>query len=163
MKQLHLILVLIVVLAGCSQKKLSDRDRELQERQQAIDVKKAELDPIAGVYEGRMTGDNEYLQDINLTLEVRNVPENDKKADPVLIPKLLGTLRFFFGSPQTGEHLDAPVASSEFVKQKGLLTIVVKNAQFNEMVIAVQADGITLNGSWSAPSLGVSGKIEARR
>ncbi len=158
-----LILPLILSTIGCSQKKLSERDRQLQDQQQANDLKKAELSPIAGEYIGELTGANDYRQTIRLSLEVRDVPESDGKPDAILIPKLLGTLRFYFGELDSPEFIDAPVRSSEYIKARDQLSLVLEHVQFKEMVITGIADGTSITGSWNAASLGVSGAIRVQR
>lgn len=160
---LSLIVFIVVPVIGCSQKKLSDRDRQLQDQQQANDLKKVELAPIAGEYTGELTGTNGYRQTIRLSLEVRDVPENDGKPDAILVPKLLGTLRFYFGEIDSTEFIDAPVKSSEYIKARDQLSLVLEHAQFKEMVITGTADGASINGSWNAASLGVSGAIRVQR
>jgi hypothetical protein len=154
------LMLLCVLQVGCSQNKLSDRDRNLQDRQRSIDLKKSELMPLTGEYWGELTGANGYRQNIKLFLEVREVPEGDGKTDVVLVPKLLGTLRFYFGEDDPNERIDCAIRSSEYIKASERLALVIENPQFKEMVVTGSADGTRFSGSWNAVSVGNSGSIE---
>lgn len=157
----------LIIISGltiaCSQKKLSERDRDLQDRQRSIDLKKAELAPLSGEYWGELSESNGYKQNVKLFLEVREVPEGDGKTDVVLVPKLLGTLRFYFGVDDSSERIDCPIASSEFIKAKSQLALLVTHAQFKEMVLTGTVDGARFYGFWNAASVGASGTIDVLR
>ena len=162
MKTIGLLLLCALQIA-CSQNKLSDRDRELQDRQRSIDLKKGELMPLAGEYWGELTGANGYRQNVKLFLEVREVPEGDGKTDVILVPKLLGTLRFYFGEDDPNERIDCAIKSSEYIKASQRLALVIENPQFKEMVVTADADGKQVSGSWNAVSVGNSGSLELTR
>ena len=159
----YLFLACMIALSGCNQKQLSERDKSLQDRQQQRDLKKAELTPIAGTYAGELSGPNGYKQNVMLMLEVRDVAEGNDSTDTVLVPKLLGNLRFYFGRADVAEFIDAPIRSSEYVKASKQITMVVEHAQFREMSITGLADGQSVEGQWSAPSLGAGGGVKTRR
>ncbi len=160
-RTLIIIWFVSLILNACSQKKMSDRDRKLQERQQSIDVKKNELTPLAGVYFGLLTGVNDYKQNIKLTLEIKEVPESENKTDSTIIPKFGGSLRFLYGPENLNEYVDCSIKSAEYNKLTQQLTVIVTNHQFNELILSgTLNDSISLNGSWSASSVGVSGKFE---
>lgn len=163
MKNIAILIGLLLFCAfqiACSQTKLSDRDRELQDRQRSIDLKKGEMTPIAGEYWGELTGADGYQQNVKLFLEVREVPEGDGKTDAILVPKLLGTLRFYFGEDDPNERIDCVIKSSEYIKASERLALVIENPQFKEMVVTGAADGTQVSGVWNAASVGSSGTIK---
>ena len=150
-------LVILIFANGCSQKKLSERDRKLQDRQQKIDVKKNELLPLTGKYIGTLIGENEYLQNVKLFLEVKDIPESSGQGDPVLTPKIVGNLRFLYGSEQGHEYIDCSVVSAEFNKSTRQLTVIVTHKQFNEMILSGTVAEKRFIGAWNASSLGMRG------
>ncbi len=163
MKRIFAFFVILAVLCACTQKKLSDRDRELQDRQQDIDIKKSELSPLAGVYYGTLTAAESFSQDVKLVLEVKDLPEGQGQTDPVLVPKLVGSLRFLYSSEEDGEYIDAPIRTAEFVKASQQLSLVVTHDQFKEMTLTGAADGLQVVGTWSAATMGVSGQIQVSK
>jgi hypothetical protein len=148
---------------GCSTKRLSDRDKFLQEQQQGADLKRGELNTVAGEYLGELIGSDGLNHNVRLILQVKDVSETKGDADPVLIPKLLGSLRFILGNEDMNEVIDCPIKTSEYVKARGLISIVVSHAQFGELVISGTADGSTVSGTWNASSVSRNGRILVRK
>jgi len=167
MKKISLFYFLIVALyfglTACTQKKLSERDRKLQDQQQKVDLKKSELEPLTGVYMGKLLGDNDHQQNIKLTLDIREIPETAGETDPVLIPRLVGSIRFLYGSEEDNEYIDAGIKSAEFIKLTQQLSLVVAHHQFNEMVLSGKADGSQIIGQWNAATLGVQGTFTVNK
>lgn len=155
--------LLCFTFSSCSQKKLSERDRKLQERQQSIDVKKNELAPLVGTYYGQLKGADDYKQNIKLVLEVKDVPESDGQADPILIPKLVGNLRFVYGLQDSDEYIDSAIKSAEYNASTRQLTLVVTHQQFNEMHLSGVVNSSLISGNWSASSLGVRGDFQVNK
>ena len=161
MKRLFTVFgILSLIFSACTQKKLSERDQKLQERQQAIDVKKNELGPLAGTYYGQLTGENSYNQNIKVVLEVKDVPQSDGQADPILIPKLVGNLRFLYGSEDSNEYIDCVIKSAEYNKSTHQISLVIVHQQFNEMLLSGIVSSNKISGSWNAASVGVRGDFQ---
>lgn len=152
-------LIALVIVGGCSQKKLSERDRKLQDRQQKIDVKKNELRPLAGLYLGTLVGENDYVQNVKLVLEVRDIPESSGQGDPVMTPKIVGNLRFLYGPEESHEYIDCAVTSAEFNKASKQLTLIVTHQRFNEMILSGAISNSDFSGAWNASSLGMRGSF----
>ena len=149
--------------SACSSNKLSERDKFLQDQQQGIDVKKGELSSVAGEYVGTLTSSDGSIHNVKLILQVKDVPEAKGDADPVLIPKLLGSLRFIIGNEALGENIDCAIKSSEYVKARNQISLVVFHAQFNELVISATANGSQITGTWNATSVSRNGQIQVSR
>jgi len=81
----------------------------------------------------------------------------------VLVPKLIGYLRFLYGSEEVGEYSDAPVGSAEYFAAPGRLNLVVVHSQFQDLVLNVSVQGADLVGVWSAASVGASGTLRLSR
>jgi hypothetical protein len=146
-------------VAGCSQNKLSDRDVKRQQRIATLEIKRQELSRVAGRYPGTLTKRDDYTQDVRLTLEIKDVPEvQEGEVDPVLVPRLIGTLRFLLG--QEHEYIDAPITSSDFNATNSILSLVAKHEQFGDLVMQLTLRDRTLSGDWNAPSLGANGTID---
>ncbi len=160
------VLVLAATLAmlpGCGTKKLSERDQALQKQQQGVDLKRSELMQIAGQYLGDIKSTDGTVHRVRLMLEVKDVPEAREGTDPMLIPRLLGSLRFILGDEGMGENIDAPIQSSEFIKAKDQLSLVAKHNQFGELVVsAIAKDGV-VSGTWNAAAVSRSGEIRVER
>ena len=156
---LGLIAIASLSLGACSSKKLSDRDKFLQDQQQGADLKRGELSTVAGEYVGELKGTDGTVHNVKLFLQVKDVSETKGDADPVLIPKLLGSLRFILGDESNGEHIDCAIKSSEYIKASGKISIVVSHAQFGELVISGTANGRDVSGSWNASSVSRGGQI----
>jgi hypothetical protein len=80
------------------------------------------------------------------------------EVDPVLVPRLIGTLRFLLG--QEHEYIDAPITSSDFNATNSILSLVAKHEQFGDLVMQLALRDRTLSGDWNAPSLGANGTID---
>lgn len=149
--------------SGCSSKKLSERDQALQKQQQGVDLKRGELARIAGQYVGSFSSNDGTSHRVRLILVVKDVPENGGNADPVLVPKLLGSLRFILGDEELGENIDAAIQSSEFIKARNQLSLVIKHVQFGEMVVSATVSGRIIVGSWNASGVSRSGQIQVEK
>lgn len=160
---LALAVLASIMMPACGTKKLSERDQALQKQQQGVDLKRSELTKIAGQYLGELSSLDGTSHRVRLNLEVKDVPEAANGTDPVLIPKLLGSLRFILGDEDMGENIDAPIQSSEFLKAKNQLSIVAKHAQFGDLVMSATADGSVVDGTWNAASVSRSGNIRVIR
>ncbi len=163
MKQVILIFLCFIGLA-CSQNQMSERDLKRQQRLSTLEVKRQELTRVSGRYLGVLTKQDEYSQNVRLNLEVKDVPEViEGEIDPVLVPKLIGTLRFLLGEDGGHEYIDAPISSSDFNAQDSGLYLVAKHDQFGDLIMQLRLDDPTLSGTWNAPSLGVSGVLDLRK
>ncbi len=164
MRTLFLIgLVVIQLGVACSSKKLSERDKFLQDQQQGMDLKKGELNVVAGEYSGTLSSGDGLTHNVKLTLQVKDVPESQQGADPVLVPKLLGSLRFVLGSEDLGETIDCAIKSSEYLKARSQISIVATHAQFNDLVLSGIVEGNQITGTWNAASVGRGGSFKVTR
>lgn len=162
MKKFSFVLVCTILLGtACSQKKLSQRDKNLQDQQQSTDVKKSELTSLAGTYWGTFSTTNTAIdQKIKIFLEIKDVPvSKDDGSAPVLTPKLVGFLRFILGDEQAGEYRDCAISSADYVYSSKSLSIVITDEEFKELFITGNANNTDISGSWTAPTLGTSGTL----
>jgi hypothetical protein len=162
-KAFSALMLLACTLQGCATKKLSERDQALQKQAQGVDLKRSELTKIAGQYLGEFVSDDGIAHRVRLILEVRDVPEGGGTTDPVVVPKLLGSLRFILGNEEMGENIDAPIQSSEFIKARNQLSLVIKHVQFGELVVSGTVSEALIVGSWNASSVSRSGRIQVEK
>lgn len=163
MKQL-LGLLIISLLAGsaCSPKTMSQRDLQKQKDAGAAETKKTELEGVAGKYIGELRGDDDYQQRIRLTLEVRSVPvQQEGSVDPIMVPKLLGGVRFILGSEEAQEFIDLTIKEGEFVKPTDHIELLMSHDEVGDLFMSVdrKKDGKQLTGTWRAPKQGLEGTI----
>ena len=165
MKELRVVTMMALALSllACAPKKISERDQALQKQQQGIDLKRGELNQIAGRYAGVFTSTDGISHDVRIILEVKDIPESAGGADPVLVPRLLGSFRFVLGDEDAGENVDAPIRSSEFIKAKSQLLLVVRHPQFGDLVLSTVVSGAEISGTWNAASLSRSGQVRVKR
>ena len=157
------IAIFSAVNTSCSQMKLSERDKFLQEQQQGADLKRGELMTVAGEYLGELRGSDGTLHNVRLILQVKDVTEARSGADPILVPRLLGSLRFILGNEDLGEVIDCAIRSSEYIRANNLISIVVTHAQFGELAMSGAADAASLTGTWNASSVSRSGNFNLKR
>ncbi len=162
MKSKFSILILSsILLAACSQKKLNERDIKRNQEVATAEAQRTEYQAVAGVYDGKLLGSDDYQQEIVLRLAVQDVPVDEEgQADPVLTPKLTGTLRFLIGSEDSGEYTDAAIESAEYIATRKQLNLVLNHAQFNKMVMNLTLNTTVLSGNWGASTVGASGTVE---
>ncbi len=154
----------LLVFSACSQQKLNERDVKRNQEVAAADALRAEYQAVAGTYDGALVGSNDYLQAVVLRIAVQDVPvEAEGQTDPVLTPKLIGTLRFLIGNEEAGEFTDGAIESSEYIFSRRQLNLVVNHSQFNKMILNLTLNDSVLSGSWSASSVGVSGTTALQR
>jgi hypothetical protein len=167
MKQLVSLLLLSVIATlsfqSCGAKRLSERDQKRQKQQQGVDLKRAELQSIAGSYLGNFLSTDGVGHRVRLILEVKDLPENSGSADPILVPKLVGSLRFILGREDLGETIDAPIQTSEYIAIKKQLSLVIRHAQFGELVMSSTVVNNRVSGTWNAASVSRSGSIDANK
>lgn len=161
--QLAVVAMISVLSFGCSQMKLSERDKFLQEQQQGADLKRGELSTVAGEYKGELLGSDGTTHQVRLILQVKDVTETKGGADPILIPKLLGSLRFILGNEDLGEVIDCAIKSSEYIRSSGLISVVVSHAQFGELAMSGTANSKFLRGTWNASSVSRNGTFNLER
>lgn len=161
-KSILILSILGLSLMACSQQKPSDRDLARQQEINLAEVKRAELAQVEGRYVGTLLGSAGYEQPVVLNLEVRDVPEDNpgEGVDPILIPKLVGYLRFLYGNEDLGEYSDAPIRSAEYYAAQRKLNIVVVHSQFQELILNLTAQHNSASGSWGAASVGASGTVQ---
>lgn len=161
------IIICLGLFTSCEEP-LSARDKKLEQQLSAIEIKRKELQAVAGSYVGAL-GKNKNNRDDNnqkveLSLEVKDVPDpNDPSVDPILIPKLIGSLRFVLGNIENGEYIDCPIISSEYTANNNKLYAIVKHKQFEELTLNMIHSNQSLTGDWDAPSVGESGSITLKR
>ena len=148
---------------SCSQKKLSDQELRRQQELLTADKIRADLQIVAGIYEGYIQSSSGLNQPVRLNLDVRDVPVvSEGSPDPVLTPKLVGNLRFVYNEA-TNEYIDAPIKAAEFFRTRSTLNIVVSHSQFGDLTINYIFRDLELNGNWNAPTVGASGTSVVRR
>lgn len=152
---LLLKLTLLLGAASCSQQKISAQERAREQEIAAAEILRQEYKQVVGVYSGELLGNNEYQQDVVLTLSIQDIPVVvEGQVDPVLTPKLVGQLRLLFSEL---EFIDAPVQSAEYFAIQKKLNLVVNHAQTGEMSLNLTLTGNNLSGTWVAPTAGNSG------
>jgi hypothetical protein len=164
MKRIVWISIITVFMGvACSSKKMSERDKFLQEQQQGMDIKKGELNLVAGEYEGTLNSTDGLVHNIKLILQVKDVPETQQGTDPILVPRLLGSLRFVLGNEDLGETIECAIKTSEYLKARNQISIVATHAQFSELVLSGVVDGNQITGTWNAASVGRAGSFKVSR
>lgn len=156
------LLLVTATLGACSQQKPSDRDIARQQEISLAEVKRAELAQVEGRYQGMLLGDSGFEQPVILSLQVRDIPEDNpgEGVDPILIPKLVGYLRFLYGNEDLGEYSDAPIKSAEYYSNQKKLNIVVNHSQFGDLILNLSVQNEDASGSWGAGSVGASGTAQ---
>lgn len=158
------LVALLLFGVGCSQQKLNERDVKRNQEVATAEALRAEYQQVAGVYDGELLGTDDYQQDVVLRIAVQDVPvDAEGQTDPVLTPKLTGSLRFLIGSEEAGEYTDAAIESAEYISSRKQLNLVVNHSQFNKMILNLTLNEPTLSGNWSAASVGVSGTTALQR
>jgi len=152
----------LFLAVGCSQQRPSERDINRQLAISRSEVKRAELNEVAGRYAGTLRSGDTYEQSVILVLQVRDVPEENptEGMDPVTVPKLVGYLRFLYGNEDNGEYSDAPVRDAEYYAGRKLLNVVVTHSQFQDLILNLTAQPRAATGTWSAAAVGVSGTAQ---
>ncbi|MBP7843508.1 MAG: hypothetical protein KA116_01715 [Proteobacteria bacterium] len=99
-----------------------------------------------------------------LRIAVQDVPVVvEGQTDPILTPKLTGSLRFLLGNEDAGEYTDAAIDSAEYISSRKQLNLVVNHSQFSKMILNSTHNEPTLSGNWSAASVGISGTSTLQR
>ena len=161
MKNIYTLSVLLFMgIAACSKSKLSDRDIQKQKDVSVAEAKKNDLSKVSGIYEGYLTGANEYRQFVRLSLEVKDVPvTREGSAEAVPTPKLFGSLRFVIGSEDANEFVDTAVKEADYYPQNEKLDVIVNHEQFGDLLLTMKRDDNSLTGSWRAPTVGAQGDV----
>ncbi len=158
------MMTLILFGAGCSQQKLNERDVKRNQEVASAEALRAEYLQVAGVYDGELLGTDGYRQDVILRIAVQDVPVVvEGQTDPILTPKLTGSLRFLLGNEDAGEYTDAAIDSAEYISSRKQLNLVVNHSQFSKMILNSTHNEPTLSGNWSAASVGISGTSTLQR
>lgn len=164
---MKLRLAILLSLAACSQgTPLTEREQRREAEKHAAATKRRELDEVAGVYQGQLTSPTGVNQFVILNLEVKELPDATREGvDPVLVPKIVGHLRFQFGPADSKEYLDAPVSESEYAPSSRTIHLVVNHAQFDRMILQMQLspEGRSLSGTWNAETVGLKGDLSVER
>lgn len=154
---LSVLTTLFIVCGGCSKETLSERDLAREQARARADIKRFELDSIAGIYNGELTEASESTLNALLNLEAKDTPTPvDGQVDPILVPALTGYLRVIVGSG-LAEHVNYSVTRSEYDPSKKKLTFVASNTQFKDMYFSLDSENHRLSGSWNAPEAGTTG------
>lgn len=160
-------LAILFSLAACSQgSQLTEREQRREAEKYAAATKRRELDEVAGVYQGQLTSPTGVNQFVILNLEVKDLPDATREGvDPVLVPKIVGHLRFRFGGADSKEYIDAPVIESDYAPSTRTVHLVVNHAQFDRMILQMQLspEGRILNGTWNAETVGLKGDLNVER
>lgn len=163
----RIILLGLLSLGACSQGKISDRDVKRQQQQDQANLKRQELSTVAGAYKGQLRNPADSVnQSILLNLQVKDIPDSTGEGvDPVMVPKIVGNLRLYFGEEDGHEYWDAPIIESEYKPAQNLISLVVRHDQFDRMILQLNVtdDGKTLSGSWSANASGKSGTVSVTK
>ncbi len=154
----------VLLLGACTGKKLSDRDQKLQQQKSQGEAKKQELAVVGGQYHGQLKSDAGLEQAILLNLEIKEVPESQEgSVDPVLVPKIVGYLRFLYGGVNTDEYVDCIIKQADYRGQSQDLYLVVNHAQFGDLNIEGKRNENVLQGRWKAAQVGASGTIQVNK
>lgn len=148
-------LIFLLGTLSCSQQKISDQERRREQEIAAAESLRQEYKQVVGVYTGELLGDNDYQQDVTLSLSIQDIPVVvEGQVDPVLTPKLVGQLRLVFSEL---EFIDAPIQSSEYFAAQKRLNLLVNHSQTGEMSFNLVLSNSQLSGTWVAPTAGNSG------
>ncbi len=166
MKLFRLVFIILSLglLTACEEQ-LSERDVKMQQQLNQNEVKRKELLQVSGKYMGLFNEGSRGEQNIKLEMEVKDLPAaGDTSVDPILYPTLVGHLRMILGDEELGEYIDCPIQKSEYVASNKRLHLIVSNEQFKEMDLMLsQVQGSLLQGTWTAPAVGQSGKASLVR
>ncbi len=155
---------LVAGLSACGQGGISERDLKRQQQQSASNAKREELKRVEGVYRGTLVGNSDYRQTVILTLRVEDVPEEQEgSVDPILVPKLVGFLRFYFGAEDSHEYMDAGITSADFNVARRQVVLVIAHDHFKELLMRLDHVEGSLIGNWVASSVGAQGSAELRK
>lgn len=151
---------MLFLFSGCSKKKLTDRESKKEQQRATAHQKKKELDGIAGVYAGTLQSSGKS-RDLLLTLQIAEVPDTTEGTiDPVMIPKLTGSLKLLFGPLTQGEFYTFAVTTSEFDSKSGKLDLTLNNEVFKDLSLTVlKKSEDSLVGTWVAPTLAANGDL----
>lgn len=157
------LLLAVISLGACSQGKISERDMKRQQQQDQANLKRQELTTVAGKYIGQLRNPADNVDmDVLLDLEVKDLPESTTEGvDPVLVPKIVGTLRIYAGAAGGTEFWDAAIVESEYKPAQNLISLVVQQDQFGRMILQldVKDEGKVLSGTWAANASGKTGTV----
>ncbi len=157
--------VVAALVVGCSRSNLSDRDVKRDQIRNQADVKRKELQVIAGIYRGSLTQSSGGVQPISLTLQIKDIPTPvEGTVDPVMTPTLSGFLRFELGGPpEAGEYIGFGLVKAEFDPKRQKVDLVASNNEYKDLVIGCTRNQGKLEGSWTAPAVATSGTITLER
>lgn len=158
------LLGILIFLGACSQGKISERDIKRQQQQDQVSLKKQELESVSGTYSGLLKNEAGTDRDVILKLEVKDVASQPAGGvDPVVVPKLVGFLRFQFGGSDSKEYIDAPLSETEFNLSQSTVYAVATHPQFDRMILRLEFEEPKLVGTWSASAVGASGTLDLSR
>lgn len=157
--------IALFALAACTQGKISERELRRQQQTDQANLKRQELESVAGAYRGTLKNDSGYNQTVLLNLDVKDLPkETEDSVDPILVPKLVGGLRFQFGGDDSREYVDAGIDDSDYSPSRKTIVLVVKHQQFDRMILRLEVIGDhTLEGTWTAATVNASGSAHFER
>lgn len=145
-------LIFLLALPQCSKNSLSERDSRREQLTSSSDIKRRELQQVAGEYEGVLKSST-IEQKVTLTLDIKDVPVPvEGQVDPVPTPTLSGYLKFYLGSDIIGFGIQ----KADY-QTSGRLDLIVENVQYKEIKLNLTKQENTLEGTWVAPSLSEKG------
>lgn len=158
--------VTAMVCGACSRSTMSERDIRREQKVAAAEVKRQELQFIAGTYRGKFLQANGIEQNVVLKIEIKDIPASSEgSVDPVMTPTLTGYLRFNFGSGSATdtEYIGFAVQKADFYPGQNKLDLVVTNADYKDILITAYLNEPRLTGTWTAPTAAVSGDLNLSR
>ena len=152
-------MVVLVATVACSKQQISERDSRRNQLRNQAELKRKELQLIAGNYSGEVVQASGQTQNAVLSLQVKDIPTQvDGQVDPVITPVLSGFIRFYFGSPDSSEYIGFSVQKAEYDPKRESLDLVTQNANYKQLIIQlVKSTSGVLEGSWTAPDIATSG------
>jgi len=156
--QLGLLLLGFTVLGfGCAQGSLSDRDSRLEQSRLQAEARRRELQLVAGEYAGSSVQPNGATHEIVLRLTIVDSPTVvEGQPEPILMPGLSGFARFYLG---TNEYIVFAIDKAAFDVLNSRVELVAVHSEYKELLISLVRVESEMNGTWTAPSMSVSGTI----
>jgi len=148
---------------SCARNSLSERDSRREQLRNSAEIKRKELEQVAGAYAGRLVQDDGTVQNASLRLEVKDLPTAvEGQVDPVMTPVLSGFLRFNL-SQDASEYVGFSIQKAEYDPKRSALDLLVTNETYKDLVLGLRLEGNRLTGNWTAPGIGGAGKADFTR
>lgn len=156
-KVVSLLLIPLAFSLSCARNSLSERDSRREQLRNSADIKRKELEQVAGDYAGRLIQDDGTIQNASIHLEVKDVPTAvEGQVDPVMTPTLAGFLRFNL-SQDASEYVGFSLEKAEYDPSRAALDLVANNEIYKKLILGLKLTGNTLSGKWTAPDVSGAG------